>query len=109
MVRYFLVFLLAVSFSNASVYEKNCISCHAELPVSIDKFFFRYLLKYSSERDVKEKLKSYLKHPSKEETVMAEGFIERFGIKEPTKLNDKELEEAVNEYWERYKVLGKLK
>jgi hypothetical protein len=109
MVRCFFILLLFISFIKADVYEKNCVTCHTKLPVSIDKFFFRYLLKYSSERNVKEKLIDYLKYPSKEKTVMAEGFIERFGVKKSTKLNDKELEEAVNIYWEKYKVFGKLK
>ena len=40
---------------------------------------------------------------------MPEAFIKRFGIKKPTKLTTKELEEALDTYWEKYKVFGKLK
>ena len=109
MVKVFFVLFLLFGFVHGDVYEKNCVSCHNKLPVSIDKFFFRYLLKYSSERTVKEKLFNYLKHPSKEETVMVESFIERFGIKEPTNLKDDQLRKAIDIYWEKYKVFGRLK
>lgn len=103
------VFLLLSILKSEDVYQKNCVSCHNDLPVSIDKFFFRYLLKYSSERNVKEKMFDYLKNPSKEKTVMVESFIDRFGVKQPSNLNDEELKKALDIYWDKYKVIGRLK
>ena len=94
---------------NADIYKENCISCHKKLPVSIDKYFYRYLLKYSSEKDVKNKILNYLKNPSKEKSVMAKAFISRFGVKQKSLLSEKELTDAVDSYWDRYKVFGKLK
>ena len=92
-----------------NVYQTNCIKCHKKLPVSIDKYFYRYLLKYSSERNVKESMFKYLKKPSKKMTIMPDAFIKRFGIKRKTKLSDKRLNKALDIYWEKYKVFGKLK
>ena len=103
------LFILFTSQIQASQYTNNCISCHQKLPVSIDKYFYRYILKYSSEKNVKHEIKHYLQNPSKEKTVMADAFINRFGIKDKSKLNDKELENAINEYWETFKIFGKLK
>ncbi len=103
-----LVFFLFLGISFSDVYENNCVSCHKKQPVSIDKYFYRYLLKYSSQRTVKEAMTNFLKNPSKDTTIMPEAFIERFGIKEKTKLTDKELKEALDIYWEKYKVFGKL-
>ena len=40
---------------------------------------------------------------------MSDLFLEVYGIKEPTKLSDKELQKAIDIYWDRYKVIGKLK
>ena len=40
---------------------------------------------------------------------MPDAFINRFGIKDKTKLNDEKLKEALDIYWEKYKVFGKLK
>ena len=104
----FLVFLVLSSLS-ANEYKNNCLKCHNKLPVTIDKYFYRYLLKYSSEKNVKSAMVDYLKNPSKDNTIMPEAFIKRFGIKKRTKLNDKQLLEALDIYWEKYKVFGKLK
>lgn len=105
----FVFSLLVVALSlQASVYEKNCMSCHKKMPVKIDKFFYRYLLKYSSEKNVKSSLFEYLKNPTKENSILPEGLINRFGVKKRTTLSDKELHEAIDEYWEKYKVFGKL-
>jgi len=114
MAKIVFITLVLFSFLNAqkkeqTVYEQNCIKCHSKLPVSIDKYFYRYLLKYSSEDRVKESMFRYLKKPSKDTTIMPEAFIKRFGVKEKTKLNDKKLYEALDIYWEKYKVFGKLK
>mgnify|MGYP006995565270 CR=1 FL=1 len=100
--------LLACASLNASAYKNDCVGCHNKLPVSLDKYFYRYLLKYSSERNVKSAMFEYLKNPSQESSVMAEAFISRFGVKEKTKLADEELSEALDRYWEKYKVFGKL-
>lgn len=104
----FFVFIF-ISFSYSNVYEKNCVACHKTLPVSIDKYFYRYLLKYSSKSAVNKAMSGYLKNPSKDTTIMPEAFISRFGVKKSTTLSDKELQKALNEYWETYKVFGKLK
>ena len=93
----------------AGVCNDNCVECHKEMPVKIDKFFYRYLLKYSSEENLKEALTSYLKNPTKEKTILQDGLQNRFGIKNKTTLSDTELEKAVDEYWNIYKVFGKLK
>ena len=93
----------------ASVYTQNCVSCHAKMPVKIDKFFYRYLLKYSSEENLKNALTSYLQNPTKEKTILQEGLLNRFGVKKKTTLNEQDLKKAVDEYWDIYNVFGKLR
>ena len=51
----------------------------------------------------------YLQNPSVEKTIMAESFITRFGIKKKTNLSDEKLKEALDIYWDEYKIFGKLK
>lgn len=104
-----LTLALMFCFVDADVYESNCVKCHKQLPVSIDKYFYKYLLIYSSETDMKNAIISYLKYPAKETTVMSDGFINRFGLKKKSKLSEEELKEAVDVYWQKYKVFGKLK
>jgi Ca2+-binding EF-hand superfamily protein len=106
----FFIFLISISLYAAKndIYETDCVKCHNRIPVTIDKYFYRYLLKYSSEKEVKKAMFNFLKNPTKEETIMSESFITRFGIKKKTKLSDKKLKEALDIYWDKYKVFGKL-
>ena len=114
MVKVFLIlFLMIISLQAAdneeNIYESNCVKCHSKLPVTIDKYFYRYLLKYSSEKDVKKAMFDYMKNPTVEKTIMSESFITRFGIKKKTNLSDEKLKEALDIYWDEYKIFGKLK
>ena len=114
MVKIFLVFIFFTTFLLAEntkdvIYDLNCVGCHKKMPVTIDKYFYRYLLKYSSETRVKASMFDYLKNPTTEKTIMAESFITRFGIKKKSKLSDDKLKEAIDSYWEEYKIIGKLK
>ncbi len=115
MVKIILILILIFSFINAkdknseNIYETNCVKCHEQLPVSIDKYFYRYLLKHSSERNIKSAMLKYLKKPNINTTIMPEAFIKRFGVKEKSKLSDIKLNKALDSYWTKYKVFGKLK
>ena len=114
MVKIFLVLIFCLSFLMAEkndnvIYDLNCVGCHKKLPVTIDKYFYRYLLKYSSETRVKASMFDYLKNPTKEKTIMSESFVTRFGIKKKSKLSDDKLKEAIDSYWEKYKIFDKLK
>ena len=105
-----IIFILLISLTlNANIYQTNCVSCHKKLPVSIDKYFYRYLLKYSSEKDVKTAMLNYLQNPNREKSVMGESFINRFGVKKKSRLPKSKLKKALNTYWNIYKVFGKLK
>ena len=107
-----LIFLLVI-FSNmvsaADIYERRCVPCHKDLPTSLQQMFKKYLLIYSSEKFVKAGLKHYLRNPSKSISVMSELFIDTYGIKKKTILSPKELDEAIDIYWEKFKVFNKLK
>ncbi|MEA3289903.1 MAG: hypothetical protein U9Q04_06930 [Campylobacterota bacterium] len=107
--KFLLIFTLLTTSCYGDIYEKSCVSCHKKLPVGLDKLFFRYLLKYSSKKDMLKNLKQYLIYPSVETTVMPESFIDRFGIKSKTTLKPKEIDEALEVYWQKYKVFGRLK
>jgi len=91
-----------------SPYEHHCVSCHEGMTITLDKFFFRYLLKYSSEDEVKKALFAYMKNPKAETSILEPWLINRIGVKKRTPLNDKELHDALDEYWETYTVFGKL-
>jgi len=109
MVKVIIIMSIFFNVLSANIYEKNCVQCHEKLPVSIDKYFYKYLLTYSSEKDMKYAIINYLQVPLKETTIMSDSFISRFGVKKKSTLTERELKEAVDIYWEKYKVFGKLK
>ncbi len=92
-----------------NVYERNCVECHKGLPTTLQQMFKEYLQMYSCEENVKAGLKHYLRYPSKSISVMSELFIDNYGIKKKTRLNKKELNEAIDIYWKKFKVFDKLK
>jgi len=110
MVKIFITFfLLNVALFADNVYERNCVACHENLPVSLQSMFMKYLLVYGGEKNFKAGLKHYLKYPSKHISVMSKLFIDNYGIKKTSKLNEKVLKESIDIYWEKFKVFNKLK
>ncbi len=93
---------------NNSVYNTNCIPCHEHLPYSLQKIYMLYLKTFSGEQTFKASLKAFLKEPLEDTSVMPDEWIENFSVKERTTLSDKELDEAINSYWELYDVRNKL-
>ncbi|MCH9813960.1 MAG: hypothetical protein K0U47_08470 [Epsilonproteobacteria bacterium] len=91
-----------------NIYEKNCLPCHQPLSIGLDKIFFRYLIKYSSEISVKSALIDFLKNPNKQTSAMSSEQLRLLGVKSKTNLQDSELKEAIDIYWERYNVSDKL-
>jgi len=94
---------------NNTIFDRACVPCHQHLPTSLQQIFKRYLLNYSGEENVKVTMMYYLKHPSKELSVMSDLFLDTYGIKKATTLSDKALTQSIQTYWERYKVFGRLK
>ncbi len=111
--RVLVILFVLISFEVSSLYggsfERNCIPCHRKEGVSLRKAFMNALLIYSGERNMKAGLKYFLRHPSKETSVMGEEYFTRHRLKQATKLLDRELDEALDEYWERYRVIGRLR
>lgn len=101
--------LLNLSAVAENVYERECVSCHSHLPVSLQSMFMKYLLVYGGEKNLKAGLKHYLKYPSKHISVMSKLFIDNYNIKNKTNLSDEILTEAIDIYWEKFKVFNKLK
>ena len=104
-----LVFFITLLDANEDIYESNCLSCHKQLSFNLEKIFFRYLLKYSDEVSVKSALIDFLKHPNIDTSVMSKEYTKSFGLKQKSELNEYKLKEAIDIYWEKYSVFGKIK
>ena len=104
-----LVYGLTLMLSAENAYEKHCVKCHEALPMSLQKMFMNYLLVYSGEKNTKAALKHYLRYPLKDTSVMSELFLKNFNVKKPLWISEEEMNEAIDIYWEKYKVIGRLK
>jgi len=105
----FIILLLIVKLYPNDVFDKECVYCHKMLTVSLKDVYFKYLLRYSSEKSVKSVMFFYLKNPSIGISVMPKEYIKIFGIKQKSKLSDSKLKKAIDIYWQRYTVFGKIK
>lgn len=95
--------------SKEEIYRQNCMKCHKQMSLTMQKIFMRYLLKYSSEVSVKSALYDFLQNPNYFTSALRKDQIARYGLKSKTTLTDKELRKAIEIYWEKYKIFGKLK
>ena len=110
MVKSIMVAMLILSgVYSQDAYERHCVECHKELPTSLQRMFMNYLLVYSGEKNMKAGLKHYLQYPSKEISVMSDLFIDNYGIKKKSDLKEKEIDKALDIYWDKFKVFNKLK
>lgn len=109
MVRYSIVWIAILSFAwTNNTYERNCLACHQDLPISLEKMFMKYLAVYGGEKNLKAGLKHYLQYPSTHLSVMSSLFLSIHKTKEKTSLRPKEIDKALDIYWEKYKVFGRL-
>ncbi len=92
-----------------NIYEQNCMKCHKQMSLTMQKIFMRYLLKYSSEVAVKSALIDFLRQPDYLTSALRKDQIARYGLKNKTTLSDEQLKRAIDIYWDKYKVFGKLK
>lgn len=68
----------------------------------------KYTLKYSSETKIKKAIFDYLQEPSYEKSILPVGYINRFGIKEETMLDDKILKEMIDIYYKQFNLKSKI-
>ncbi len=100
---------LTLALAGEDAFERECVPCHRELPMTLQRMFMNYLLVYSGEKNTKVALKHFLRYPRKDTSVMSDLFLKNFAVKEPLLIPEEVLDEAINIYWEKYKVIGKLK
>ena len=100
---------IATTLWSQNSFEHNCVPCHTERKVSLQKAYMNALLVYGGKENMKAALAYYFRNPDRSSSVMDDDFIRKFGIKEPIILDPKEMNEALDEYWQKYTVIGKLK
>ena len=89
--------------------QTNCLNCHIEQKIPSELIYRRYLMKYSTNTQIKKKILKYLKNPKEELSIMPKQFFLKFLMKEKLSIDDKILEDSVNEYIEYFDITKRLK
>ncbi len=108
MAKVILIFLIFVSFLKANSLEKDCLECHKREKIPSSIIYKRYLLNFSTKNRIKKTMFNYLKTPNKDNSILPKQFFIKFKIKQPSSLNNKELNKSIDEFIEKYDLAKKL-
>ena len=95
--------LAGLALFGGDLFEDRCVKCHQSMGKPLKPIFFDYLLHYSSERRVKEAMREQLLHPDPSRSILGKKEIYRH------KVDPDELDILLQIYWNRYKVIGKIR
>jgi hypothetical protein len=96
--------LIISTLSLANRLESKCLNCHIDNGLPTKLIYKRYLMKYSTDRRMKKAILNYLKSPDPKESIMPKEFFLKFTPKKPIKMEQKELEELIELFLDRYNV-----
>lgn len=107
MVKITLLTLTLVTLLSASSFEENCLNCH-DKDFKFAMMMKKYTQKQSSERKIKEAIFEYLKNPSANKSVLPYEYINRFGVKEKSTLDDATLREMIDIYYKMFNIKERI-
>lgn len=109
MPKLIMTLIVSTFLYSEDAYQRNCVECHKALPMSLQRIFMNYLSVYGGEKNTKVALKYFMRYPREDTSVLSDLFLKNFDIKKPLTISDEELTEAIDIYWDTYKVIGKLR
>ena len=101
--------MLVFSLHAASVFESRCIPCHQKKHLSLKAIYFNYILYHSSKRLTLQAMKSYLIHPDPKKSLLPYTLKKYYKGIYKHNFDQKTLKNALEEYWTRYTVIGKIR
>lgn len=104
----FFIIFLSLSLKADIDLDTGCLNCHKKEGIPTDALYKRYLLKYSSQKQIKTALFRYLKNPTLKTSIMPAPFIHKFGLQKPTSLPDNILMRHIEAFMNRFDVRGQL-
>lgn len=107
MVKILSLLLIISTLIFADDFEKNCLVCHGD-DFKFNIIMKKYTLKYSSEKRIKKAIFEYLKEPKEQNSILPYEYINRFGIKEKSRLGNAELTQMIDIYYEKYNLRAKI-
>ncbi len=104
-----LFLILTITMYASSLFESKCMPCHQKKHLSLKAIYFNYILYHSSKRLTLQAMQEYLIHPDPKKSMLP------YNLKKYNKgiykhnFDQKTLKKALEEYWTRYTVIGKIR
>lgn len=89
-------------------YQKNCLECHRNIPITLHAIYMDYLLRFSTNKQIAEAMFYFLKDPKIEQAILEETKVKRFGIMPKLSVSDQELRALIETLIERNDLRFKL-
>jgi len=104
-----IITLTIIAISKPSqILNERCLNCHTQQKIPTELIYRRYLMKYSTNSNIKEKIYKYMKNPKKEYSIMPKQFFLKFTMKEKIDINDNSLNEGIDEYLKYFDVKNRF-
>ena len=110
MVKVVLLLLINISiFAQVNSLEKNCLDCHNRQQIPNNLIYKRYLLKYSTEKNMQKKIFNYLKNPQITTSIMPSQFFLKFPMKDASSLEREQLNMDIKAFLKMFNLKKKLR
>ena len=111
MVKIFIIIsIVLVSLAKPSqMLQTNCLNCHQKQQIPSELIYRRYLMLYSTNIQIKKQIVKYLKNPKEELSIMPKQFFLKFPMKEELNIDNKILQDSVDEYIKYFDITKRLR
>ena len=109
MEKLILIIITIFTFTNANQLDTYCLDCHIKSKLPTKLIYKRYLMKYSTNKNMKEAIFSYLKNPKPKNSIMPKEFFLKFSPKNITKIEDDKLLNLIDDFLKKYDIRKRLK
>ena len=100
--------LLMLSMSSGVDIKNSCIECHQSQKIPSELIYRRYLMSYSDNNVIKDKILLYLQNPKKESSIMPKQFFLKFPMKRKRDINSTILNYEIDEYIKKFDIKTRL-
>jgi len=101
-----IVIFLSLAIIMQADINSSCIACHNKNKIPSELIYKRYLMKYSTKKNIEDAIYSYLTKPNPKYSIMPSAFFNKFPIKKA--INGKNLRKDIKEFINMYDISKKL-
>ncbi|BCD60604.1 MULTISPECIES: hypothetical protein [unclassified Nitratiruptor] len=109
MAKIVFIFLIQIALFSQTLFDKRCIPCHQKKHIDLKAIYFNYILYHSSKSRTLKAIRKFLLHPDPKKSLLPYDYKKRTKGVYKHKIKEKELEKALEIYWTRYTVIGKIR